>query len=206
VPKALFHNYGLWWTRSDFERVHGIAGKRRKKHEKAKLLLIGKGKDTGRLVNFGEQIGVYILYDHHEEIIYVGLAGRGKDHGLQSRLSQHIRNDREGRIAFFSWFGLKAIIAAKQNFRIAHQDEIIEAHRLKSGIRATTYSIDKSTLIQHLEAVLLEITEPAKNKRGPDWKGAERFYPYEPRGRKKTKLEAIKEDLESALAKLAALH
>jgi hypothetical protein len=49
---------------------------------------------------------------------------------------------------------------------------------LEKRTKGNDYSIEKATLIQHLEALLLEVLEPGMNKRGPDWKNAERFDQY----------------------------
>lgn len=64
--------------------------------------IYGKQQASSRPVNFGKQIGIYILYDHHT-VVYVG---RSIDRPLGTRLYEHTGDRLGGRWNRFSWFGL----------------------------------------------------------------------------------------------------
>lgn len=77
---AIIKNFGFLWERKYIYRGTGGAGK-------AGHL---KGEARGKPVaDFGEQIGVYVLYDRNQSIVYVGQAGNGNA-TLFTRLKNHM--------------------------------------------------------------------------------------------------------------------
>lgn len=62
----IIKNYGFLWERKHFFRGVG--------RDKGHLRGWAKG-NKDQLVDFKEQIGVYVLYDTNQNIVYVGQAG-----------------------------------------------------------------------------------------------------------------------------------
>lgn len=65
------------------------------------------------VVDFKEQIAVYILFTSNWEAVYVGQTGSG-DQRLMLRLRQHSQGYLRDRWPHFSWFGLRAVTGQKQ--------------------------------------------------------------------------------------------
>jgi hypothetical protein len=97
-------------------------------------------------VNFGEQVGIYLLYDGREAV-YVG---RATERPLGVRLFEHSRDRLGSRWDRFSWFGARPV-----------------AEDGSLGTVPATYKAPD--LLPVLEAVLIEALEPRQNrKRGDD--------------------------------------
>ena len=64
-----------------------------------------EGRRSGEIIDFREQIGVYVLYDEGRRPVYVGQAGQGNAR-LFKRLRAHRRDSLAHRWHYFSWFGL----------------------------------------------------------------------------------------------------
>jgi hypothetical protein len=178
--RPLFHNYGIFWKKGDFDDVKAVKGRRPRKKEKSSTQFWGQNITGKRIiVDLKNQIGVYILFDKNKHVIYAGLAGRGKS-SIYSRLYSHFKNDIDDRIEFYSWFGLKEHNETSYEYRIfttkqKKESSPVKIFHLNKGPKAESFGIDKNTLIQHLEALLIEVLEPSRNKRGADWKKAERL-------------------------------
>ena len=97
----LISNYGLFWQRKYVDFGHGDN----------KGTLLGKtNKKKSFLVDFREQIGIYVLYDKEFVPIYVGQAGDGNA-ALFKRLKHHTTDDLCDRWEYFTWFGLRRVNA-----------------------------------------------------------------------------------------------
>ncbi len=98
-------------------------------------------------VNFADESGIYILYDHRT-IVYVGRAIQGT---LGKRLKEHTRDRLNTRWNRFSWFGT---IAIEEDGKLAKESSI------------DNYSMEK--IISTMEAILIEALEPLQNRRRGD--------------------------------------
>jgi len=146
--KSLIKNYGLMWRR---DSVFWGAGNNRG------VLL---GRSSGKLIDFREQIGVYVLYDEGRRPIYVGQAGQGNAR-LFRRLRAHRRDSLAHRWHYFSWFGL---LSVNKTGRLSGWDDA--AKRVSGTINST---------LNEIEGVLIAATEPAFNKQGAKFKGIARY-------------------------------
>jgi hypothetical protein len=143
-----------------------------------KPALFGRQQAGATAVDFAEQRGIYILYDHHT-VVYVG---RSIDRALGLRLYEHTIDRLSGRWNRFSWFGLQ---------------KVTESGKLEeSEIRSTAASLTAT-----LEALLIETLEPPQNrKRGDDFSDIEYLQELDPELRDKQ----IKETLRTLEEKLRA--
>lgn len=131
--------------------------------------------DGSTTVDMCEQIGIYLLFDQREAI-YVG---RTTDRPIGQRLFEHTRDRLGSRWDRFSWFGLYAVR---------------ENGKLEKNVPPS----DTQSLINTLEAVLIESLEPRQNRRrGDDFSGIEFFQKVDPEIRKKQKRELIQELIDS---------
>ncbi len=148
TSKYLIKNYGLFWKEEDvFWGKQGKSG-----------TLLGKSaKNSSRIVDFRDQIGIYVLYADYK-IVYIGQAGAGKDSNLFARLSQHRRNDLAGRWNQFSWFGLLAVL----------NNNILAASK-------QNHNHDTKVVLDHFEAMLIHVIEPPLNRQGGKWGKSEQF-------------------------------
>jgi len=147
----IFSNYGLFWRR---DQVPLSQEERRQQNleslewpHNGKLYGIGVKRKKQGPVNFAFQIGVYALYDDQFRLVYVGQAGRG-DRGLYRRLRAHTRNILSERWSRFSWLGLR---------------EIDESNELKP-IADENAQYSKNTVLDQIEAALIAISEPLRNR------------------------------------------
>ena len=146
--KSLVKNYGLMWRR---DSVFWGRGKNRG---------VLQGRHRGRVIDFREQIGVYVLYDEGRRPIYVGQAGQGNAR-LFRRLRSHRRDSLALRWQYFSWFGL---LAVNKTGRLSGWDA--PSKRVSGTIRST---------LNEIEGVLIAATEPAFNKQGARFRGIARY-------------------------------
>ena len=127
-------------------------------------------------VDFGKQLGIYLLYDGRE-VIYVG---RTTDRPLGKRLYEHTIDRMSARWDRFSWFGLLPV----------YEDGSL-------GNLPVTY--DAAKLIPALESILIEALEPRQNrKRGDDLGAVEYMQKIDPEIEKKK----VRATLDVALNKL----
>lgn len=124
-------------------------------------------------VDFGKQLGIYLLYDGRE-VIYVGRTTEGS---LGGRLYHHTCDRLSTRWDRFSWFGLVPVSE-------------------KGSLAAMPAQYQSEQIIPALEAILIEALEPRQNrKRGDDLKAVE-YLQHEDAEIKKQKL---KDSLEAVL-------
>jgi hypothetical protein len=146
--RSLIKNYGLMWRRDAiFWGRGGFRGQ-----------LIGRR--SGKIIDFHQQIGVYVLYDEARRTVYVGQAGQGNAR-LFLRLRAHRRDSLAERWHYFSWFGL---LAVNKSGRLSKWDDA--AKRVTGTIKST---------LNEIEGVLIAATEPPFNKQGARFKGIARY-------------------------------
>ena len=151
VFKQIIHSYGLYWHTDDvFWGVQNNTG-----------AIWGRGarRDKGSgIVNFRDQIGVYVLYDQYRSI-YVGQAGFGKQkQNLLMRLRKHRVDDLADRWNRFSWFGTRWVKSLG---------------KLSSPAGSSHPSAD--IVLDQLEAILITAIEPGLNRQGGKWRKAKRY-------------------------------
>jgi hypothetical protein len=147
--EAVIKNYGIMWRRDHIFWGRGSN----------KGCLEGRG--SSRVVDFREQIGVYVLYDEARRPIYVGQAGQGNAR-LFIRLRTHTRDHLAHRWAYASWFGLLPV--NRGNGRLSGRDD--PEKRVRGTLRTT---------LNEIEGVLIAATEPAFNKQGARFRGIARY-------------------------------
>lgn len=149
----IIKNFGFLWERKYIHRGAGSnAGH-----------LMGKAKG-GSVADFREQIGVYVLYDSHQSIVYVGQAGNGNA-TLFSRLKNHMDGSLLNRWEYFSWIGFRD--TTKEGFL----DE-------RQSVDANVSGFKYSDALNELEGILIEIIEPKLNKQGGKLKNATEYFQY----------------------------
>ena len=120
--------------------------------------LFGRQQVGVKGVDFNEQSGIYVLYDHHTAI-YVG---RAIDRPVGQRLFEHTLDRVSGRWNRFSWFGLYGVS---------------DTGKLNKGKITPTFA----TLVTALEAILIETLEPPQNRRrGDDFMAVEYIQDIDP--------------------------
>jgi hypothetical protein len=145
--KTVIKNYGLMWRRDSVFWGRGS--------NKGVL----EGRHRGKVSDFREQVGVYVLYDEARRPIYVGQAGKG--HGLFNRLKNHRSDSLAHRWQYFGWFGL---LAVNKTGRLSGWDA--PSKRVTGTLRST---------LNEIEGVLIAATEPPFNKQGARFKGIARY-------------------------------
>lgn len=138
----LISNFGLFW------RVDDVFWGRPKQAGR----LLGKPSTAKRdgAIDFRDQSGIYALYADYD-LIYVGQTGGG-DQKLLARLNQHRQRELAGRWNMFSWFGTRAV----------NQDGSLKAEKLGA---VSSHQL----VLNHLEAILIHVAEPALNRQGGKW-------------------------------------
>jgi hypothetical protein len=146
--KTVIKNYGLMWRRDSV-----FWGKGNRKG-------VLEGRRSGKIINFREPIGVYVLYDESRRPIYVGQAGQGYAR-LFNRLNAHRRDGLAHRWHYFSWFGL---LAVNKSGDLSGWDA--PTKRVSGTMRST---------LNEIEGVLIAAMEPAFNKQGARFLGISRY-------------------------------
>lgn len=152
-PK-LIQNYGLLWER---DKV-GWSDYR--------ATLQGCVTITQKPVDFRHQRGVYALYDREFRLLYVGQAGSGQ-RPLFTRLKEHHTQPGNRGLAarwrYFSWFGVLKVKSTKE---------------LSDPFQARPAS--PQAILDALEAVAIEISDPPINRQGGRFPGATAYRQYDP--------------------------
>lgn len=148
----IIKNYGFLWDRNYIYRGAG---------NNAGHL---KGTAPGFSADFRDQIGVYVLYDAGQQIVYVGQAGNGNA-TLFTRLKNHMDGQMWNRWQYFTWVGFKDVnadgnLSAQQN--------------VDSGVSGFKYS----DALNEVEGILIEVIEPKLNKQSGRLKSAREYYQY----------------------------
>ena len=159
APRPLIHSYGLFWERG---KVDWGAG-RRAGHLRG--LRVTARKEPH--VDFRNQKGIYALYDHDFNLVYVGQAGRGQkgqegNRTLLDRLRQHNDGPMRARWTYFSWFGTLKRIPGGSQGKDRFQEE-------KQG------RVDIATTLDELEGILIMAADPLLNRQGGKFKKADEY-------------------------------
>ncbi len=149
-------NYGRQWRR---EKIAWGKGSN-KGHLKGTLK---RNKST--VVDFRDQIGIYVLFSAVGAPVYVGQAGIGNKR-LFGRLKDHRSDHLRDRWTHFSWFGLRGYNETNKKLSGYHKPE--------TAIRKKK----RRDALHEIEAVLISVVEPALNKKGPNWMGSCEFLQY----------------------------
>lgn len=157
---GLINAFGMYWRR---DRVVWKSNPR----------ILG-AQAGGTPVDFGAQLGVYLLHDG-ARTIYVG---RSSARPLGIRLREHNADRLEGRWDRFSWFGVRPV---SENAELGAPP-------------ASEFSLE--ALIATMEALLIEGLEPPQNRKGGDDFRAVEFQQVEdPELQEATVLQMLKERL-----------
>jgi hypothetical protein len=155
MPVRVIQNFGLFWDREHIDwgsRGPGHAG-----HLKGYL------KNSRFPVDFRQQRGIYVLYEGQniatQRTVYVGQAG-ARENDLFHRLRNHRDKDLWNRWQRFSWFGF---------LQVGHNRQLV--HRNKTAIGNVAFS----AALNQVEAVIMELFEPVKNRQGQRWHGAREY-------------------------------
>jgi hypothetical protein len=160
----------------DVIRAFGMYWQRELVVWRSRPRLFGRQQVGAKSVDFGEQRGVYILYDHHS-VVYVG---RAVERPLGQRLYEHTLDRLSGRWNRFSWFGLSAV---------SDNGQLIKA----------TVASSSEALVAAFEAMLIETLEPPQNRRrGDDFTAVEYIQDVDP----ELKEQQLKNTLRNIEAKL----
>lgn len=119
--------------------------------------LYGRQHVKADRVDLADQQGVYLLHGGRGDTVYVGQAKR-----LGARLSQHTSDRLAARWEFFSWFGIREV----------NEDGTMAE---PSGVACP------SSLVDTLEAVLIQSIEPRLNKQSGSKGGSEYIQAVDPR-------------------------
>jgi hypothetical protein len=150
--------YGIYWERAAVD------------WKKTSTKLLGQQFENSGVVDFGEQRGIYVLFDHRS-LVYVG---RATALSLGSRLRDHTVDRLRSRWDRFSWFGFHAV----------RSDGKLEA--------PGDAKLDLDGAISVLEAVLIELNEPPQNRQqGKGFGGIEYLQRTDPSLRKQHKEELL---------------
>ncbi|MGQ3016650.1 GIY-YIG nuclease family protein [Phenylobacterium sp.] len=147
----LIRNYGLHW-----QRAHVAWGKKGLGNEGHLTGRLAK-RATAQPVNFRHQAGIYILHDGFKPL-YIGQAGRSENR-LFSRLKNHTQNHLAERWDRFSWFGVYPV----------------EDDELDDTIDIGRESFDIDSILNHIEGVLISVTEPPLNRQGARFGETEQY-------------------------------
>ncbi|WNB74534.1 GIY-YIG nuclease family protein [Methylomonas koyamae] len=149
----IIKNYGFLWDRDYIYRGAGS--------NSGHLKGVAPGVE---IADFREQIGVYVLYDLNQKIVYVGQAGNGNA-TLFTRLKNHMDGKLWNRWQYFSWIG----------FRDVNVDGSLSSlQSVDSGVSGFKYS----DALNEIEGILIEVIEPKLNKQSGRLKKAKEYFQY----------------------------
>ena len=149
----IIKNYGFLWERRFIYR--GTGGDGNAGHLEGEA----RGKPNA---DFREQIGVYVLYDRNQSIVYVGQAGNGNA-TLFSRLKTHMTGALWNRWEYFTWIGLRDVNA---NGSLSNQQTV----------ESTVSGFKYSDALDEIEGILIEVIEPKLNKQSGRLKNATEYF------------------------------
>lgn len=112
--------------------------------------------DLKRVVDFQQQMGIYVLYDRFERPVQVG-----QSNVIFTRLRQHRGDHLRNRWAYFTWFGFFSVT----------KDTLLADNRTKELQR----QIKLEAGLNEIEAVLIQVMEPRLNRRGSNWGDTEEY-------------------------------
>ena len=170
---GLIANFGHHWRRSYID----WGSHSRKAHLQG---YFGK-----KLVDFRDQIAVYILYDKDFVPIYVGQAGTGHKRRLLDRLRDHEADHLALSWEYFTWFGF---------LRVGRNGELEKSY---PRLRKVNFSAARD----HIEGLVITAIGPRLNRQGAKWNTATwrhgEFFQFED-----PKLDSLREMSREDLQKL----
>lgn len=160
---GIITSFGLFWRREEVDWTSRSA--------KTGPSLLGATQLGAKPVDFAAQSGVYILYDGSRPV-YAGQVAKPR---LSPRLFEHTRDRLNGRWQRFSWFGVRCV---GEDGTLTDPD--VSAMSLES-------------IIDALEAILIEGVEPAQNRRGGNSFGTEYLQVEDPNIAQKRRVTLLRE-------------
>jgi hypothetical protein len=149
----IIKNYGFLWERKNIYRGGGGDGN-------AGHL---NGRTSGKPdADFRDQIGVYVLYDRNQNIVYIGQAGNGNA-TLFTRLKNHMDGALWNRWEYFTWVGFRDVNATGSLSNQQSVDSVV------SGFKY-------SDALDEIEGILIEVIEPKLNKQSGRLKSAREYF------------------------------
>ena len=134
--KTIIKTYGKYWQRNKVDWT------------KTEPSLIGRQTSKSQPVDFKTVRGVYMLFDHYSQLVYVGVAVK---ESIAKRLKHHIKDKHGNRWTQFSWFGINGV---NQNGTIR---------------KVNTFSVGIDDVAKALEAIVIEGVDPHHNNHGGDY-------------------------------------
>ena len=138
--------------------------------------LFGRQQIGAESVDFGSQVGIYLLHDGRE-VVYVG---RAIDRPMGKRLFEHTVDRLSGRWDRFSWFGLRGVTD-------------------RGTLQDLPSNYQFQSIIPALEALLIEALEPRQNRRRGDDFTAIEFIQADDPEQKDLELKNTLKEIESKL-------
>lgn len=179
---SIIKNYGFLWERKNIYRGTGGGG------NSGHLFGRVSGKpDT----DFREQIGVYVLYDKNQKIVYVGQAGNGHA-TLFTRLKNHMDGALWNRWEYFTWIGFRDC---------TNNGSLDGRQKVESSVSGYKYS----DALNEIEGILIEVIEPKLNKQSGRLKNAVEYFQVTDDRMDETSMQELKENLEMISEKLDKL-
>lgn len=155
----MIKSYGLFWDPSAvFWGRPNVPGS-----------LLGRkhGSQKNPLVDFRDQLGVYVLYQDFD-VVYVGMAENTR---LLPRLRNHTNDLLENRWNRFSWFGILERSSDK-----TYPIKCDDSHAFQLMDAPAQICVEPKELLQHLEGLAIIAFEPPLNRQGPSFgKSAVRY-------------------------------
>ena len=150
------------------------------------------GKTNGnRKADFREQIGVYVLYDRNQNIVYVGQAGNGNA-TLFTRLKNHMDGALWNRWEYFTWVGFRDV---NVNGSLSNQQSV------ESAVSGFKYS----DALNEIEGILIEVIEPKLNKQSGRLKSATEYFQITDERITEVSMQLLRNDILEVKAKLEQL-
>lgn len=178
----IIKNYGFLWERKNIYR--GTGGDGNAGHL--------TGKTSGKPVaDFREQIGVYVLYDRNQSIVYVGQAGNGNA-TLFTRLKNHMDGTLWNRWEYFTWIGFRDVNA---NGSLSNQQSV---DSVVSGFKY-------SDALNEIEGILIEVIEPKLNKQSGRLKSAIEYFQVSDERNTEVSMQLLRRDILEVKEKLEKL-
>jgi len=147
----IIQNFGFMWDRSE------VAWGRPGPGGNARF----EGRQVGnlkRVVDFQQQMGIYVLYDRFEQPVQVG-----QSNVIFTRLRQHRADHLRNRWAYFTWFGFFKVSVRENTLLVNNRTKELQRQiKLEAGLN-------------EIEAVLIQVMEPRLNRRGSNWGDTEEY-------------------------------
>lgn len=154
-------NFGHFWNRKY------VNWGRRARDGKGQVLGYTMWERKPWVVDFSEQVAIYVLYTESREVVYIGQTGRREGDRLIDRLRAHSKSDLRERWTHFSWFGMK---------KVNETNQLLSEHQQPNSRCTGTHAL----ALDEIEAILLQLFEPRLNKQGPRWGDSWKYEQYLP--------------------------